>query len=1041
MITPETLEHFIEVSDTATVLSTLSALSEKERRGLSTKVLQLLPTMRHNLFFATRESISGPKEYSQRWLDNCRIVTLFCCEWKDIKRLGPDAIPDRPSAGLVLRRRNPKWLSKWCVLALADDPAYQLPLVCELEKEGLVTIEHGTNYYQALAIGLSALEDSSQFITNNPAIEKEILAMLRTPDAVKAIGAPEAFAREVMDKTFNRPGFNPVGMSSFQADRGDRWIETLTTLSERDSRLRSELIGISFEVLANVGEQQKKRGSSWIPVKDPSEFVCSLNEAICQDKVTYKGQYAALVGVTNTDVASFALNILLQMPLESFPLEDFLANISLVFHNPAKECAQLALSLLDRLAVANALRLDEIGLAIISAFNHKSKSVHKEALQILARHELLQYPAVAMKLKESVDLLEGTNRSQANSLIAAYRAPSLARETITRAEVSGQADFLDAVRELDPTLNELAGVSNLSHALIDKHNGRLISASHKPVDLYSFLSPRLDPANRLKPIENLDDLIFLMVKALSEKLSGEDYELILEAVARFCNAPPDDLIEKLHPLSTRLETITHAGGRGDSNGPGGSRAGALTIVARAWCRSTQPFVLIDPSSTFALRCSGLASRIRRGAVLPMLATPTHKGGWIDPLTLIKRITEYNAQLSCRSLDYDRLEFTQALLRLAPEGRDVALRQAQSVQGEFGTALRYALGGGTLSTIVSGEFRLAAFSARNPFPTDECLKQLVDAKLPDGLMPVKYEFDGAAIKEFREDRYKILLEHLPNFLPTGPVNAFPVAKRLRQQTMRSQLERQEVEAEINNYQLLPTILLHSNQISLYHNDEAPLLWPQNREAWLARLAKIMLQHVDSIGKYLEHELDRLFDPDLSLAENGRWFNSLGLSAKSDAHARLTLDILISAVAECRIDPITLGQAMATFLEYEVITVVRWTRNLRELSRVSALHALFCWVLISTIIRATDTKIPLAFLELMLELEEEHRFEVDEPTRNSLKSTIGSGKAAKIAKAITTSADVRDGNKTVLEAAHQSMEARISRIKRWQSWADLQGVLPS
>ncbi|MDA0174455.1 DUF6493 family protein [Solirubrobacter taibaiensis] len=66
---------------------------------------------------------------------------------------------------------------------------------------------------------------------------------------------------------------------------------------------------------------------------------------------------------------------------------------------------------------------------------------------------------------------------------------------------------------------------------------------------------------------------------------------------------------------------------------------------------------------------------------PLVSRPTHAGGWIEPSTLVERL---------RTASPSENAFAQALLRLAPEGRDPAL--AAGLTGRTGAVLRCALGG-------------------------------------------------------------------------------------------------------------------------------------------------------------------------------------------------------------------------------------------------------------------------------------------------------------------------------------------------------------
>src|SRR5207249_1135755 len=105
----------------------------------------------------------------------------------------------------------------------------------------------------------------------------------------------------------------------------------------------------------------------------------------------------------------------------------------------------------------------------------------------------------------------------------------------------------------------------------------------------------------------------------------------------------------------------------------------------------------------------LAGRIREVAVraaaarpTTLLATPTHRDGWIDPEVLVKRAL---------AAVPDPLDAVQSLLRIARDGRPRGLALAADVPGEYGAALRFALGGPRAAEAPASDLWLAAEAAR------------------------------------------------------------------------------------------------------------------------------------------------------------------------------------------------------------------------------------------------------------------------------------------------------------------------------------------
>ena len=73
---------------------------------------------------------------------------------------------------------------------------------------------------------------------------------------------------------------------------------------------------------------------------------------------------------------------------------------------------------------------------------------------------------------------------------------------------------------------------------------------------------------------------------------------------------------------------------------------------------------------------------------PVLATPTHRGGWIDPPSL----SIGSSHSADAEKPFSRFDLIGGLLRLAPDFRDVALASAVDLPLPIGPIVRYALGG-------------------------------------------------------------------------------------------------------------------------------------------------------------------------------------------------------------------------------------------------------------------------------------------------------------------------------------------------------------
>jgi hypothetical protein len=313
--------------------------------------------------------------------------------------------------------------------------------------------------------------------------------------------------------------------------------------------------------------------------------------------------------------------------------------------------------------------------------------------------------------------------------------------------------------------------------------------------------------------------------------------------------------------------------------------------------------------------------------------------------------------------------------------------------------------------------------------------------PDGCRPAVYVTNADQIKRFFDESHLDIGMHLPHFISSmGAEAAFPLERQINSERFASLQARRrinELVAQQARSIFLPTIASHSSAKPPMLSMDPSLLWMRNREPYLAYLSNIMFLHINHAGTFWQPDFTRLFDPDLCLCGNGRWFICLALSSKSSDVSRLALDILIAAIDELRIDAESLGGTMSCLLPSKMVTPIRWARALRESSRVSALHALFSWKVLAAIFKVLADAVPTSLLEVMLELRQEYKFPGDVETEQTLQS-LTKAKPSKLVSAIQKSATRLTDNQFLIDASNQSRNRRIATAQRWQA-AQLQSRL--
>jgi hypothetical protein len=1073
MITAENLEKFIEENRTDKVLKTLQAMSEEERKALREVAIKTSEIFRFRevrsrpsknfrnqkengvwVQYVTEVPPNDDWQHTIECYESAKATVLYCCDLQELKSAGGNGLPAPDMALKVMSQRKPAWLDKWCNYVLGSWPAEYWHTVFELEKLCKNRLKHTLSYYQALALGLPSYGDMEKYIDNSQAMKDEIYEFLASPTVIRAMAAPLAVIRDINMgniRNFNSFEFKPL---SDVDERPKRWIQCISSLAKQGKIDRERLLEVSFQTLASAAETQKKRTANYMADEPIAQFLCSLNDALCPDKRAYHQKYASLIGATNCDVSVFASTVFLGTSATLLPVEDILSNIPMAFRNRDKAPAVAALKLLGKLAEIDDTHNEAIALAIIDAFNHKSKAIHKDAITMLAKGELCKTDPVQDKLRNSLDLLEGINRSAASKLLISEK-DILAISPAQKLTTNELADELTSVLaltvpdNLDETFISLAGITNLCEASRAASSLSLAEAVLAPVNLVSMDGPRLFADQKLSPVETVEDLVFMLSAALTKPHSAQKLELILDGIARLWKVRDRDFEERTQSLRHTLAQVNPLNERTFGTSP----MGVLAQLFLAGDKANLADNYFD-NTTLASRCHSLAERMRAGLVLPMLAAPTHNGGWIEPLILVRRLKAYQEQQRLvekggllalskpiqnlfrtfskaeSAFSNDDTEFIQALLRLAPDGRSIALKEAEAIKGMVGKALRYALGEGDLNSIDKLPFAVAAFRSRTPRSIWQARADSTVQYLPDVVYPAQYTFDSVAITKSMNDRYRSIGPRLPDFL-TVKVNgqsAFPIEDSYEMITARGITSRDAINDELYLHYLYPTVLVHRNHMEYVIRDFS-LDWIQNKEPLLARMAKTVLHHINSIGSDWQDDYSILFDPDFPLNENGSWVLSLALAAKHDDLRRLALDILIAAVDENRADAEKMGKAIALLLEHK-FTILRWTKAFRELARVSPLHALFSWQLMISLLVMIKIDCPIGFLELLLELKEEYGFGLAPDALEVLDHFTGAGKTAKLAKKLAGEGINWNRVGPLNEAAQQSFGARVARVERWQ-----------
>jgi hypothetical protein len=395
---------------------------------------------------------------------------------------------------------------------------------------------------------------------------------------------------------------------------------------------------------------------------------------------------------------------------------------------------------------------------------------------------------------------------------------------------------------------------------------------------------------------------------------------------------------------------------------------------------------------------------------PLLSAPTHRGGWIGSCTLVERAKAYTGPQPQQDLHDQVL----SLLRLAPEQRSTALRQAGTCKGEYGDALRYALGGKLARIGPTASLWAAAARARAPFADDEAVEKRHPGLGPDAGLAARWS-------------WKIV--DRPGLTNTVRFHDLVVERR------------PGAPAEIASD--LPTVLLHSHKAGGWDVESGSNLswlsyiWPVARESFFAAGACRIAHNLDWWEAQWNNRvyLELLLDADVPMKPMALLLLALGLAAKEPGESGLATDALIAASAEGRLDGRKLGQALGSLLTTGIVKAARWARTLAAAARVSPLHAQVVCLAIQYSLGGDPADSPrdlFALLELLLELLSESGEPVSIPAaRDYLGRLSGGGKVPRLAATLLQLPD-KPNELYRRSVAAQALAARVQRAERWTAY---------
>jgi hypothetical protein len=361
-------------------------------------------------------------------------------------------------------------------------------------------------------------------------------------------------------------------------------------------------------------------------------------------------------------------------------------------------------------------------------------------------------------------------------------------------------------------------------------------------------------------------------------------------------------------------------------------------------------------------------------------------------------------------DSSNLDKVFSLLRLAPDHHEEALAYAKSIAGEFGDAIRYALGGERVRIGPSAELWIAAARSRSPWSNDDLVEEVHAGLGPDAAVAASYEYRTCS----RDKWHHLKITCKPGC--PNRVDPALVTVRFHCDPSSDRLSQEESTAGAIRWQ--------------------QSIWPKARESYFAQGAEAIAGNLDWWEARWQNRcyLEPLLDADVPLRPMAVLLIVVGLAAKEPGEQGLATECLIAAIRDSRIAGDMLGATMAQLWPTGLIKMARWAKTLADAARVSPLHSQVVFDALQQTFQGDGKNLPRdvhALLDLFNEIAIETGSCVTaDSTRDLLNQLKGRGKAGKAAAALLACQAKPDPSRNT-KTMQLVLEERLSRAERWTS----------
>jgi len=921
--TPELLDHALRHGDTPAILDFFRGQTEEERQEYIEQVLTWRDLLERNrrMYFQRMaaaeptEQIPAPNDH--RLGPAAYAALLACGTYPQIKKAGPTHILPGQLRDIIIERR-PRWTQAFAEDLCGSRFGWVGALwlrVRELVIAGACKAPDHDNYVLG---GIEGVFESGPH-PGSGRLGPDVQATLTPSSNDNPLVRHGDWFEGPFWRLFEIEGSTQISLAARDrfSRHGGGWCDFLVTHTGHRLLPRARLLDASLAAL-DRGFMQFRAG--WF-----SRFHEALKPTLGERKERLD-QYLRLLTSNVPPTVSFAADAVLCIDNKRpIPTDILLPALEPALRARTKKTAQTAVAFLERLVARDAGRRNAICLLATEALLSEHTEIQTAVLALLESHGDRHDERLRAKLVETTSALRPSLRSR-----------------------------------FAPWLEPFPSTIRTESAPQPEHPARAFPTRARPTD----------PTRSLVPITSLDELFDRAAAVLESPLDIDDVERVLDGMARLGSQRPAGFDRMAMPLAKRaVDWIRRPRARSTY---ASTVETALAQLIVSWLgnknyldakvRESGEHSAIEPVGFLLRRLSALADQVVAFRSLPLLSTPTHRGGWIEPEVLVERWCAWQAA----GVEPDRHDKVLALLRLAPEGRDAACMRARRLEGEAGLALRYALGEHT-PTGADAAIWLAAARSRQPH-----------GDLPDFEKRHPRLGPGAGL----EPRYLIALPQV-TVEPNPPETSDPA--------------------------LLPVLLQRGGQRFGWTWFSRPLLrwtaslWPGNLDAFFFRAIAALDATVGwsqaSDREYVGY-LEPLVDPNTEMRPLACHTLALGIGAKVPLLRAQAQEGLIAALAQDRLPLQTFGTILAAHLKHDARVLPRWAKVFDETYRVSPQHAAGLARALPLALPPAGGPVPRdisAFLQVMLEILAAADARIECPkAKGYLTALTGSGRAPSLAR---------------------------------------------